>query len=81
MTRYQEGCEAAILQAVKFEDRILETAKAIGSFLDDPPDTEYQRGYLAALKMVMLHELRHEQQLHELRREQQQKTILTGTKQ
>jgi hypothetical protein len=29
-------------------------ARAIGTFLDDPPDTDFQRGYLVRLKAMFV---------------------------
>ncbi len=45
---YKDGYRAAVKVVQEYTD--LEIAKAIGQFLDDPADSDWQLGYLAALK-------------------------------
>lgn len=49
---YIRGMNAATAEAQSCSD--LEIAAQIASFLDDPPDTDFQHGYLAALKQAFV---------------------------
>lgn len=49
---YIRGMNAASAEAQSCSD--LEIAAQIASFLNDPPDTDFQHGYLAALKQAFV---------------------------
>lgn len=47
ITRWEEGKQDALAESFRSD---LEVARSLASFIDDPPDSNYQRGFLAGLR-------------------------------